>query len=41
MDTVDLIENTARVIVDTADCAIGDDAAHLVLDGPAGLPGRL
>ena len=32
MDTVRIIEKTARSIVDTADCAIGRDAARLVLD---------
>ena len=31
-----LIENTAQVIVDTADCAIGIDAANLVLMGLKG-----
>lgn len=33
MSTVDIIEKTARTIVNTADCAIGRDAARLVLDG--------
>ena len=33
MDTVSIIEKTARSIVNTADCAIGRDAARLVLDG--------
>ncbi len=36
METVDIIERTARTIVNTADCAIGRDAARLVLDGLAG-----
>ena len=34
--TLDIIEKTARTIVNTADCAIGRDAARLVLDGLAG-----
>ena len=33
MSTVAIIEKTARTIVNTADCAIGRDAARLVLDG--------
>ena len=33
METISLIERTARVIVNSADCAIGRDAARLVLDG--------
>lgn len=36
MDTVDIIERTASTIVNTADCAIGRDAARIVLDGLAG-----
>ena len=36
MDTLAIIEKTARSIVNTADCAIGRDAARLVLDGLAG-----
>ncbi|NLU24943.1 MAG: FAD-dependent oxidoreductase [Clostridiales bacterium] len=36
MDTVAIIEKTARNIVNTADCAIGRDAARLVLDGMEG-----
>ena len=36
MDTVRIIEKTARSIVDTADCAIGRDAARLVVDGLEG-----
>ena len=35
-ETIDLIEKTARVIQDTADCAIGIDAANLVLMGLKG-----
>ena len=33
MSTLDIIEKTARSIVNTADCAIGRDAARLVVDG--------
>ena len=36
MDTLKIIEKTARSIVNTADCAIGFDAARLVLDGLEG-----
>lgn len=36
METLDIIEKTARSIVDTADCAIGRDAARLVVDGLEG-----
>jgi len=36
METIALIERTARVIVNSADCAIGRDAARLVLDGIQG-----
>ena len=36
METIALIERTARVIVNSADCAIGRDAARLVLDGVQG-----
>ncbi len=36
MATLDIIEKTARTIVNTADCAIGRDAARLVVDGLAG-----
>ena len=32
MDTLAIIEKTARSVVNTADCAIGRDAARLVLD---------
>ena len=37
METVELIERTAETIVDTADCAIGIQAARLVLMGVRGL----
>ena len=36
METIDLIEKTARVIADTADCAIGFSAANMVLKGVTG-----
>lgn len=36
METIDLIEKTARVISDTADCAIGFSAAQMVLQGVTG-----
>ena len=36
MATLDIIEKTARTIVNTADCAIGRDAARLVVDGLEG-----
>ena len=36
MDTIAIIEKTARSIVNTADCAIGRDAARLVVDGLEG-----
>ncbi|MDD3279733.1 MAG: NAD(P)-binding protein [Lachnospiraceae bacterium] len=36
METIDLIETTARVIADTADCAIGFSAASMVLKGVTG-----
>ena len=36
-----IIEKTARVIVDTADCAIGTRRRPPGADGPRGLPGRL
>ena len=32
LSTIDIIEKTARTVVNTADCAIGRDAARLVLD---------
>ena len=35
-DTVDLIEKTARVIKNSADCAIGFEAANMVLRGVIG-----
>lgn len=36
LETIDLIEKTARVIQDTADCAIGYEAARMVLEGVKG-----
>lgn len=36
LETIDLIEKTARVITDTADCAIGFSAANMVLKGVTG-----
>lgn len=36
METIEIIEKTARSIVNTADCAIGRDAARLVVDGLEG-----
>lgn len=36
MDAIDQIERTARVITDTADCAIGFAAANMVLNGVRG-----
>ncbi len=36
LETVDLIESTAQVIADSADCAIGYEAAHMVLRGVRG-----
>lgn len=36
LETIDLIERTARVIADSADCAIGYEAAHMVLKGVRG-----
>ena len=36
METIALIEQTARSIVNTADCAIGRDAARLVVEGLEG-----
>ncbi|MFR3785812.1 MAG: NAD(P)-binding protein [Agathobaculum desmolans] len=35
-ETINLIEKTARVILDTADCAIGYEAARMVLQGVQG-----
>ncbi len=36
LDTIDLIEKTARVVYDTADCAIGYEAANMILKGVQG-----
>ena len=36
LETIDLIERTAQVIADSADCAIGYEAAHMVLRGVRG-----
>lgn len=36
LDTIDRIEKTAKTIVDTADCAIGYEAANMVLRGVQG-----
>ena len=36
LETIDLIERTAKVIADSADCAIGFEAAHMVLLGIRG-----
>ena len=36
LDTIDLIERTARVIKNSADCAIGFEAADMVLRGVIG-----
>ena len=36
LETIDLIEKTARVIVESADCAIGYEAADMVLKGVHG-----
>ena len=36
METIAIIEKTARTTLNTADCAIGRDAARLVLDGLEG-----
>lgn len=36
LEDIDLIENTAQVIADSADCAIGYEAAHMVLRGVRG-----
>ncbi len=35
-ETIDMIENTAQAIADSADCAIGYEAAHMVLRGVRG-----
>ena len=36
LETIDLIEKTARVIKNTTDCAIGDEAADMALKGVIG-----
>ena len=36
LEDIDLIEDTAQVIADSADCAIGYEAAHMVLKGVRG-----
>ena len=36
METIDTIERTARVIADSAGCAIGYEGAHMVLKGIRG-----
>ena len=36
LETIDLIEDTAQVIAESADCAIGYEAAHMVLHGVRG-----
>ena len=36
LETIDLIEKTARVIKNSADCAIGIEAAEMVLKGVLG-----
>lgn len=36
LETIDLIERTAQTIADSADCAIGYEAAHMVLKGVRG-----
>ena len=36
LETIDLIDRTAQVIADSADCAIGYEAAHMVLKGIRG-----
>jgi NADPH-dependent glutamate synthase beta subunit-like oxidoreductase len=36
LDQIDLIERTASIILDTADCAIGYEAARMVLQGVRG-----
>ena len=41
LETIDLIEKTAQVIADSSDCAIGYEAAYMVLKGGPGLPGGL
>ena len=39
LETIGLIERTAQVIADSADCAIGYEAAHMVLRGVRGFRG--
>ena len=41
MKTIDVIERTAESIFLSADCAIGYEAARMVLKGVRGFPGRL
>ncbi len=41
LKTLDLIRDTASDIVDSADCAIGYEAAHMVLAGLEGFRERL
>lgn len=36
LETIDVIERTAKVIADSADCAIGYEGAHMVLKGIRG-----
>lgn len=36
LETIDLIEDTAQVIADSSDCAIGYEAAYMVLKGVRG-----
>ena len=36
METINIIERTAKVIADSAGCAIGYEAAHMVLKGIRG-----
>ncbi|NFG63414.1 MULTISPECIES: NAD(P)-binding protein [unclassified Clostridium] len=36
LETIDLIEKTAKVVIDSADCAIGYEAANMVLKGVIG-----
>ena len=36
LETIDTIERTAKVIADSADCAIGYEGAHMVLKGIRG-----
>ena len=41
METLDLMERTARSIMETADCAIGYEAANMVYKGLDRIPGGL